>query len=287
MSISNYQQNILLDINSNQAYTVINAKQGDQNTRQLNITFTEDGVTRALSSGTELVFRLRKPDGTAVILTEGTDTNNISRSGNIAQVTLSGQCLAAAGRGYADILEQVGSGDSRQIISAASFILNIMSAPNVLTNLKSDNQYAKLFDAVDAAIASASYAAASASSAGISANSAAISAAQAITSAATARNSAATAISSAAMASNSAAQAINALSSLASPFSNNTSYSKGEYVLYSGSIYRFTTNHSAGAWNSSQVTQIVVMNEIYNHAAFPSLISDDDYVIVFSYAGGN
>ena len=287
MSISNYQQNISLDINSNQAYTVINAKQGDQNTRQLNIIFTEDGVTRTLSSGTQLVFRLRKPDGTAVILTEGTDTNNISRSGNIAQVTLSGQCLAAAGRGYADILEQVGRGDSRQIISAASFILNIMSAPNILTNLKSENQYSTLFDAVDAAVASASYAAASASSAWMSASSAAASASQAATNATYASNSAEIAVSSAATASNSAAQAISALSSLASPFSSSASYSKGEYVLQSGSIYRFTTNHAAGAWNSSQVTQIVVMNEIRNHTAFPSLLSDDDYVIVFSFAGGN
>lgn len=42
--------------------------------------------------------------------------------------------------------------------------------------------------------------------------------------------------------------------SLAPAFSTSTNYTAGQYVTYNGALYRFTTDHSAGAWNSAQVT---------------------------------
>jgi UTP-glucose-1-phosphate uridylyltransferase len=38
-------------------------------------------------------------------------------------------------------------------------------------------------------------------------------------------------------------------------FSTAASYTAGEYVLYSGILYKFIANHSAGAWNEAQVTE--------------------------------
>ena len=39
-------------------------------------------------------------------------------------------------------------------------------------------------------------------------------------------------------------------------FDTGTAYATGDLVLHAGRLYRFTANHSAGAWNSSQVTAV-------------------------------
>ena len=49
---------------------------------------------------------------------------------------------------------------------------------------------------------------------------------------------------------------------LASEFSTSASYSAGDYVLHDHRLYRFTTAHAAGAWNSSQVTEVKVGGEL-------------------------
>ena len=43
---------------------------------------------------------------------------------------------------------------------------------------------------------------------------------------------------------------------IAPAFSTTTNYAVGARVSYNGNIYKFTTAHSAGAWNSSHVTQV-------------------------------
>ena len=49
---------------------------------------------------------------------------------------------------------------------------------------------------------------------------------------------------------------------LGDAFSTSTAYAIGDYCIYQGALYRFTSAHSAGAWNSSHVTQVVAMNEL-------------------------
>jgi len=49
---------------------------------------------------------------------------------------------------------------------------------------------------------------------------------------------------------------------LAQAFSTSTAYAVGDYVLYSNKLYRFTTAHSAGAWNSAQVSEVKTMDEV-------------------------
>ena len=43
---------------------------------------------------------------------------------------------------------------------------------------------------------------------------------------------------------------------VAEEFSVSKAYAIGDIVLYGGTLYRFTTAHSAGAWNSSQVAAV-------------------------------
>lgn len=49
---------------------------------------------------------------------------------------------------------------------------------------------------------------------------------------------------------------------LGDAFSTSASYAIGDYCIYEGALYRFTSAHSAGAWNASHVTQVVAMNEL-------------------------
>lgn len=47
-------------------------------------------------------------------------------------------------------------------------------------------------------------------------------------------------------------------------FSTSTAYAIGDIVTYNNSLYEFTSAHSAGAWNSADVTQIDVVGIIGN-----------------------
>lgn len=47
-------------------------------------------------------------------------------------------------------------------------------------------------------------------------------------------------------------------------FSTSTAYSVGDIVTHEHGLYKFTTAHSAGAWNSADVTQIDVVGIIGN-----------------------
>lgn len=116
-----YTQEITLDLNSNTAPPVIYTKQGDVDTRVLEIHLMENGNEYQPPVGANAVFRMRKPDGTVVA-----DYVIASVGSNIVTVRLSEQALAAAGRGLADILLY---GENSQYLSTASFILVIQPAP--------------------------------------------------------------------------------------------------------------------------------------------------------------
>lgn len=47
-------------------------------------------------------------------------------------------------------------------------------------------------------------------------------------------------------------------------FSPAINYNIGDYTIYGGKLYRFTSTHAAGAWNSSHVTVVNITNELKN-----------------------
>lgn len=175
-----YTQKVVLDIESNSAYSTISAKSSDQNSRQLDIYIQKNGYDYSLHDGSIIQFRLRKPDGTSVIITEDVDKfmdeqgvyhyllHRTSSEPAILHLIFSGQCLAAAGRGYADIVEFLpsssGNNEDTQIISTVSFILNVMASPN-LSGLISDNEFNTMAEYVAEAQAAAEAAGAAASAA--------------------------------------------------------------------------------------------------------------------------
>lgn len=118
-----YTQDLTLDLNSNSAYTVVNAKQGDVDSRILHVYYTKDGEQYKVSTANSVALRLRKPDMKLVF------NNGTINSDGTVNVTLTQQCLTTAGRAYADLVEFSSAG---QMLSTVSFIINIMASPNVM-----------------------------------------------------------------------------------------------------------------------------------------------------------
>lgn len=62
--------------------------------------------------------------------------------------------------------------------------------------------------------------------------------------------------------------------SIALTFDTSTSYAIGDYVLYGGSLYRFTATHAAGAWNSADAVQVQLAEDVADlKSAFDTEIS--------------
>ena len=49
---------------------------------------------------------------------------------------------------------------------------------------------------------------------------------------------------------------------IANEFSALTSYAAGTYVNYQGNLYKFTTDHAAGSWNSAHVSQVLLGQDV-------------------------
>ena len=49
---------------------------------------------------------------------------------------------------------------------------------------------------------------------------------------------------------------------VAAPFDTTVAYEIGNYVTYNGNLYRFATDHAAGDWDASEVSQVTVGQEI-------------------------
>lgn len=136
-----YAQNLTLDLNSKNTYTVVGAKQGDSNSRVLNIYITEDGTPYDLSQASTAYFRLKKPDNTSVM-----NSVDIMLPDNYLRLVLTPAALAAAGRGYADVVLY----DAEQrIMSSVAFILQIMASPNIVSDATSSSEFLYLQDVVD------------------------------------------------------------------------------------------------------------------------------------------
>lgn len=52
------------------------------------------------------------------------------------------------------------------------------------------------------------------------------------------------------------------MAAIAPTFNATTEYTTGKYVWYDGSLYRFNTDHAAGAWNASQVDAAVLSDKV-------------------------
>lgn len=131
-----YIQEITLDLNTRVAPIIVGAKQYDNNSRIIKVNYTSDGNPYVIT-GNKVRLRIHKPDGTSGIY----DTE-ISSDRKTVIVTLSEQCLSAAGRVYADLTE---FGSNNKTLSTNSFIIDVAPAPNI-NNAHSSNEFQSMMD---------------------------------------------------------------------------------------------------------------------------------------------
>ena len=116
---------------------LVSAKQGDMATRYIVAKLLNDGTAYTIPTGARVVFNARKPDGKHVY-------NTCTYSGSEVTVELTNQTLAAVGTAYCDI--EVRTSDNTQLITTASFTIEIEKSMRNDAAIESSNEFTELED---------------------------------------------------------------------------------------------------------------------------------------------
>lgn len=149
-----YIAQISLDLNVENNFKLVKVKQGDAVLRQIAITLLKDGMPYTPANVTASKFRVQKSDGNIVVLESTDSPSMISVSGGIYTVTLTEQCLAAAGKAVCDLDLVYANGN----VSTANFVMDVVPMP-IGPEIESTTVWADMENAVDAAEESAELAA--------------------------------------------------------------------------------------------------------------------------------
>lgn len=118
---------------------LVSAKQGDKATRYIIASLLNDGIAYTIPAGARVAFNVEKPDGKYVY-------NACSYSGSEVTVELTNQTLAAAGTAYCDI--EVRTSDNAQLITSASFTIEIEKSMRNDKAILSSNEFTELEDKI-------------------------------------------------------------------------------------------------------------------------------------------
>ena len=131
-------QHIKLNIYQRSDYTYLDAKQADDNSRFLNVQFTDGENDIFVTAGVTVTLRCQKPDGTAVY------NNGTRESDGTVTVELTDQVLAVPGIVYADI----STSRNGEILSSATFIIRVIPVPTG-TQIVSTNEFLQLTELIE------------------------------------------------------------------------------------------------------------------------------------------
>ena len=126
-------QSINLDFARNTMPVTVFTKQYDKDTRKIEITPLNNGASYTIENGVTPRLQMTKPDGTTVI-------NNASISSGKIVVTLSGQCLTAAGTAVAEI----GLYKNSTLLTSQTFYINIQKGAYDEDAAESSDEYGAL-----------------------------------------------------------------------------------------------------------------------------------------------
>ena len=129
---------IFLDVTERTPLGYIYAKQGDINSRTLEIQLLNSGVIYKIPPGATAKFRLRKPDKTKVM-------NDAEINENIITVELTEQCLAVEGVALAEIGLY---GTDSSLLTSETFMIKIVSAAVNDGEIKSSDEFGTLAEAL-------------------------------------------------------------------------------------------------------------------------------------------
>ena len=110
---------------------LVSAKQGDKSTRHVIATLLNDGALYEIPEEARVIANIEKPDGKHVY-------NDCEFSGAIVTLVLTNQILAVAGTALCDI--EVRTPDNEQVITSASFTIEIEKTQRNDAAIKSSNE---------------------------------------------------------------------------------------------------------------------------------------------------
>lgn len=120
--------------------TVVYAKEGDSNTRKVEINLFSGGVAWSIPTGSTAVIRFQKPDHTGGLydrLPDGSIAYMVSADRSAITITLAPQVLTACGQVHVDVVIINGS----DAIATFDFIVKVAQAPSSGTDTGSQNYY--------------------------------------------------------------------------------------------------------------------------------------------------
>lgn len=126
---------INLEMSGDTKRYLASAKQGDKATRFIIAKLLNNGEPYTIPTGSRVVINITKPDGKHV-------HNTCTYSGSDVTVELTNQALAASGTAYCDI--EIRTSDDSQIITSASFTMEIEKSQRSENAILSSNEFTDL-----------------------------------------------------------------------------------------------------------------------------------------------
>ena len=126
---------INLEMSGDTKRYLVSAKQGDKATRFIVAKLLNNGEPYTIPTGSRVVINITKPDGKHVY-------NTCTYSGSDVTVELTNQALAASGTAYCDI--EIRTSDDSQIITSASFTMEIEKSQRSENAILSSNEFTDL-----------------------------------------------------------------------------------------------------------------------------------------------
>lgn len=127
--------NINLEMSGDTKRYLVSAKQGDKATRFIIARLLNNGEPYTIPTGARAVINIAKPDGKHVY-------NTCTFSGSDVTVELTNQALAASGTAYCDI--EIRTSDDSQVITSASFTMEIEPSQRNDNAILSANEFTEL-----------------------------------------------------------------------------------------------------------------------------------------------
>ena len=136
-SLKQLTTHINLEMSGDTKRYLVSAKQGDRRTRYIIAKLLNSGEPYSIPEGARAVINIKKPDGKHVY-------NACTYSGADVTVELTSQTLAASGTAYCDI--EIRSEDDTQVITSASFTMEIEESQRNDNAILSSNEFTELED---------------------------------------------------------------------------------------------------------------------------------------------
>lgn len=131
--------NINLEMSGDTKRYLVSAKQGDKSTRFIIARLLNNGEPYTIPTGAKAIINISKPDGKHVY-------NKCKYTGSDVTVELTNQALAASGTAYCDI--EIRTSDDSQIITSASFTIEIEKSQRNENAILSSNEFTELEDRI-------------------------------------------------------------------------------------------------------------------------------------------